>query len=493
MRSGLELQRCSKQKGAETAKGGQKAKLSVLEERTAYIHDAGERLRKVDAWARAEMKVQKAPEVKGVVKLDAKQATNVREAIEALTRAQALFGLKVADALPKKLDEVMARTKEAKTASATAAAQSDGEEVRISKLQERHAIDQAIPASNEATELVGRLSQSIDASKIAQSMDLIATTLTAARDGKQDSYDTHEVIKKAVKEIKDRLFELRQQFEKTPKSIERVLFVLRSFLALNDPLHAKAPTAAETKAYMSALEGAAEDFNVVFAEGKATHGFDIFVIHAELLRLQFAEREKMAKAGIEAETPVPSQGDAESYFASLKDKPNKEVFAAYTAYMQAFFYHHVEDTFDDLNVTSVADLYKRPLSIVGVRPLVCTGYALLGSHLLAKAGATLDTFIVAVRATRENIVTHNIDAGHALARMKRKGKQFFVSNDLIVSTENEGIGPDAVAWRNSAAPLHKESGKPIPTVNAKLAEQLAAIRAAAQKESGGQKKKGSKP
>ena len=171
------------------------------------------------------------------------------------------------------------------------------------------------------------------------------------------------------------------------------------------------------------------------------------------------------------------------YFKSLKSKPNPEVFAAFTAYASAYFHHRVIVSLDDMNEKDVADLYARDLSIFGTRPLVCTGYALLGAHLLKLAGASVSvqTFILGTRATDQDVLNDSIEAGHALAVMTRQGKTFFVSNHLIVFTENDGIGPNAVAWGNKNAQLDKTSGKTIPAANAKLSGILTARKAALEK------------
>lgn len=477
MRSGLQLQRCSKQKGAE----GPKAKLSVLEERNASIKDAGDRLRDVDIWASGQVKGRSLPSLKAVDTLAPEQSANVAEAIKSLTRAESLYGLKAAELLPGKLDEIVVSAKEARTHSGSAENQTDPVMQKTYQLQSQGAVNRAVESSDEATEMVKKLSQSLDVSQIAKSVDQIATTLNAVQAGQQDIHDAVEVITKAAKLAKTQLRELRERFEKTPKAIGRVLFVLRSFLALNDPTHTTPPTAADIKTFAGTLDNAADDFSTVFAEGKVTHGFAVFVAYAEVLDRQLAERQKMAKEGVDAHAPIPTQGDAESYFTSLKSKPNEEVFAAYTAYAQAYFYHRVVDKFGDMNVTGVADLYQRQLSILGQRPLVCTGYALLGSHLLTKAGGTLKTFIVAVRATPDDIVSDRVDAGHALAAMNRKGKDFFVSNHLVVATEDGGIGEEAVAWEHKKSPLHKAKGKPIPAANAKLSAEIADLAAAIRK------------
>jgi hypothetical protein len=462
MRSGLQLQRCGKQKGAE----GPKAKLSVLEARTAAIKDAGDRLRAVDTWAKTQMKVTTPPRLTAVVNLDPKQADNVASAVDLLERAEALFGTKALTALPAKLDEVVNQAKEAWKKSGS------GDEIDV--MQGKHALHLAVEKAGEAGELVSTLSKSFDVANVAATVNDIIAALNDAQAGRQNLSDVVDTVDKKTRKAKEQLRELRERFEKTPRAITRIIFVLKSFLALNAPGRTSAPSADELAAFKGTTHILSEDFSTVFAEGKTTQAFDVFTAYAEVLQQQMAVRDKMAKEGVEAHAPIPTQGDAESFFKSLKSRSNKEVFTAYTDYASAYFHHREVVTLQDMNEKGVADLYQRQLSIFGTRPLVCTGYALLGSHLLKLAGATFDRFILAVRATDEDLVTNRVDSGHALAAMKRNGTGFFVSNNLIVFTKNDGIGPDAVAWGNSKAPLREAAGATIPGTNTRLANDLAA-------------------
>ena len=410
---------------------------------------------------------QHVPGVEGVTNLDAAQSGNVAEAIQLLTKAQSQFATKELDALPAKLDAIVNFTKEARKFS--------GSSDELNVMQGKHALNQATDASTEAGELVGKLSQSYDVADIAKEVDAVASTLNDIQSGKQDILDGADAVAKRVKHAKELLRELRDRFDKTPAAISRVIFVLRSFLALNAPKQAAPPTPDEIKQFKDKLDTLSEDFSTVFAEGKVTQAFAVFVAYGEVLERQLKVREQMAAAGVKAESPVPTQGNAESFFTALKTKSNGEVFAAYTDYAQAYFFHRGVANLDDMNVEGVSELFERPLSIFGMRPLVCTGYALLGSVLLARAGARLKNFIVAVRATDDDVASDRIDEGHALAAMSRAGKDFFVSNHLIVNTKNDGIGPNAVAWDKSNAPLHEASGATIAAANGALGRSLGAL------------------
>jgi hypothetical protein len=479
MRSGLQLQRCastpkksvtSQAKAGAKAPGEAEAKKSVLEQRNEAVAEAGGLLRTVDAWMSSAQKKQEVPDIKGVVNLDEAQADNVAKAIELLARAEPMFGATALNALPAKLDETVGHAREARKLYGGAGG--NDPDSSMFAMRSHAEVIQGKNASEEASEMVKKAGETLDVTEIRKHTDAIDAALADMKDNPANTDDGVDTVIANVKAAKLKIAELRGRVAGTPKAVGRILFVLRSFLALNAPKRASGPTAAEIKTYKGTLGTMSSDFSTVFAEGKTTRGYEAFGTYAEVLDLQLAEREKMAAAKVTPASPVPTQGNAEDYFASLKDKPNAEVFAAYTDYASAFFYHRVVDKFDDMNVGSVSDLYSRPLSVMGLRPLVCTGYALLGSHLLTRAGATFKEFIVAVRATDADIVGNKIDEGHALAHMKRKGKDFFVSNHLIVDTEDEGIGSDAVAWDKKDAPLHKTAGATIPGTNSALEAQL---------------------
>ena len=166
----------------------------------------------------------------------------------------------------------------------------------------------------------------------------------------------------------------------------------------------------------------------------------------------------MQAAGAPAKSPVPDQADADAFFKSLSSRPNDEVFAAYEAYASAYFYHRGVANVHDLDVTEAEVFAQRP-SITGTRGLVCTGFAVMGARLLTLAGGKLDAFIVGLRASDETLRSPGVlDDGHALARITRNGSTRFVSNQLIVATENAGIGPTAVAWTRPESRLFRGSG-----------------------------------
>ena len=127
MRSGLSLRRCAG--GQKTAATGPQAKvkLTPLQERQQSLAGASERLRDVNMWVIAQQKpgMQNLPDIKGVLNLDPGMATKVSEAIELLTKADSTFGVKALDALPPKLDEIVAQTKAALSTSGSTGGSSE--------------------------------------------------------------------------------------------------------------------------------------------------------------------------------------------------------------------------------------------------------------------------------------------------------------------------------------------------------------------------------
>jgi hypothetical protein len=472
IRSGLSLQRCAG--GQKTAAGPQaSAKLTPLQERQQSLAQAGENLRNVNDWVSGRPKLQGVPTILGVHDLDPAKADKVATAIDALQKANSTFGAKALDELPAKLDKMLADLKSANKFDISSGG--DALDQRYARATAQHAVNEAVEASNDVNATVARLGETLDVGEIKKRADAISAALENVQKNPGALDGVFGDIKTNVREIKKQISEIRIRTSQTPKAIERILFVLRNFLALNAPGRGKRPGDDEIKGYMSGPQGdLANDFNIVFGEGKETHGFDVFATYADVLEKQLAVRAKMAQAKVDAE-PIPTQGNAEDYFRSITSKKNDEVFAAYANYASAFFFHGEVATLGDMNVVDVSELYTTRLSVFGVRRLVCTGYALLGAHLLVQAGASLREFVVAVRATNDDIDGNKIDEGHALAHLTRQGKHFWVSNHLVVMSENDGIGPNAVAWNKKDAPLHKRSGATLQAANQALADALSMI------------------
>lgn len=315
------------------------------------------------------------------------------------------------------------------------------------------------------------LSQTLDVAAIKEHTDAIAAALDGLQNDASAIDDAYDAIRKHVRAVKELVRDLKTRSSQLPAAVGRILFVLRSFLALNTPGRAVAPTDDEIKAYLAGTQGnLGQDFNLVFGDGRETMGFDVFVIYASVLEQQLAVRAKMAAAQVKPASPVPTLGNAEDFFKALKTKGNAEVIDAYDSYAGAYFYHRVIDKFDDMKVSGVAELYTRPLSIFGLRPLVCTGFAMLGAHLLQQAGASLKAFHVAVRASDEAIVENRIDAGHALAHLTRKGQDLWVTNATVEASKADA--ERTVGWDPKDKTLREATGSTVPGANANLEKAL---------------------
>jgi hypothetical protein len=260
-----------------------------------------------------------------------------------------------------------------------------------------------------------------------------------------------------------------------PETVERVLFLLRSFVAVNGPVSANVPKPADVAAMKNQMGSMQADFADVFGNDAQ---LGLFIDYADRLVGQIDVRDSMAKAGAPIKQ-VPGEADARAYFTKLKKQPNSDIFAAYTAFMSAFFFHRQVATIGDLTATNAA-LMSEPASITGTRPLVCTGYATLGVELLGLAGATKGKIIIAIRASDAQLLSGNIlDDAHAIAKFNRGGQDRYVSNHLIVDSEEAGIGPNAVAWTNKDNPLIRAEGPTMAEAVTAVMQAMADARAAA--------------
>ncbi len=308
-----------------------------------------------------------------------------------------------------------------------------------------------------------KISDSVDGYELWKEIEDARSLLVTARGGGSSAYDAIEAFDEKIKAIRTKIRELQEQYKKYPQAIARIAFVVQYFVAINSPGFKDLPSADEAKKFKGTLAGGlSSDFALVFGGGGVHSPFEVFISYADILEKQLSVLNQMSAVGKPSKTPIPAQGEVEAYFKSLAKKSNKEVREAYEQYAGAYFYHRIVTTIEDMAVKDVSDLFKRDLSIAGTRPLVCSGYAILGAQLLTLAGGKVTRFISAVRATNEHIRNDTIDSGHAVAEISRGGKKLFVSSDSIFDTEKEAFN---VAWGNPAAPKHEASG---PTNNASL-------------------------
>ena len=276
---------------------------------------------------------------------------------------------------------------------------------------------------------------------------------------------------KQIGKIREAMLELQNDYRRYPAAVARIQFVVQYFVAVNSPGFKGLPSADEIKKFKGTLTGTlSSDFKLVFKSSGVMSPFGFFVAYADVLDLQLAMLDKMSAAGKAAKTPIPTQGEAEAFFETLKKSTNAEVREAYEQYAAGFFYHRGVASLQDMNQTGVADLYKRNLSIAGTRPLVCSGYAILGAHLLEKAGAKVVRFTTAVLATDDDIVNDTIADGHAIVLLSRNKEEFVVSNDSTYGTEKEAF--NSVWPTRKATEFHQATGKTNPDALKNLRDSL---------------------
>ena len=122
--------------------------------------------------------------------------------------------------------------------------------------------------------------------------------------------------------------------------------------------------------------GLGDEFAAVFG-GAAD--YDFFVDFANAWGQQIEAREAMTKATGRPAPLIPSQVDAQTYFAAVTRKGNSEVFDAYQSFASAFFVHRGIASVADLRL-KFSDLFSAKASITGRRGLVCTGFATMGAR-----------------------------------------------------------------------------------------------------------------
>ncbi|KAA2238783.1 DUF4157 domain-containing protein [Chitinophaga agrisoli] len=272
----------------------------------------------------------------------------------------------------------------------------------------------------------------------------------------------NQVRRGSLKDLREAYKQATQSLPDIFKHAEPLLFVLRYFRALNDP-KATPPSEADMKKFKDSI--AIIETSPFFGGGPVNVGADLMKSVIGFISRQVNMRLQMQSGTGALPGMIPTLSEAQAYFATL-DKPgisNAVVRKAYTDFATAWFQHRVITTPADMAVDAVDDVFKMPPSIAGARSIVCSGYAQMGAALMLKAGANRSiTFTTAVRASDEQIKANQISDGHAIAKITRQGKSFFITNYLTADTETEAMN---VAWQFPNLPLHKATG---PTNKASL-------------------------
>jgi hypothetical protein len=427
-RSGLALRRCggSDKKSAKTPKrpmtADEKRRARFTSKasarREATLKKAADDLREVGKWVSDQASEQGARSESAVVGLDPKQRKRVEAVIATVQAAGAQADPSVLDPVRAKLDVVSKELKDIRT------------------VDDQHlALIRASDAAEASLGALAKASAAVDGYELSKEIDKLIVLIDRMKPQGDLEFD-RRALNDEVNGIKNKIRTIKEEAAKFPAAVETVLFVLRSFLLANTP-GAKPPSAADIKKFSAAKTDQAElAFRLVFM---GNEGLDFFTLYADRLMRQIRVHEKMQEAKKPATRFIPTQGDVEAFFTSLRSKPNDEVKEAYEAYAAAYFYHRGVVTVGDMRVTDVSQLYARKTSITGTRPLVCSGYAQLGAHLLTQAGGSVVTFVNGVRATPQQLANDSLSVGHSIAHVTRRGQNLFVSNDSIDATLAEGL------------------------------------------------------
>jgi hypothetical protein len=421
----------------DTAGGGTAAK--------DPMHEAGDLLQEVGRWADDEMTKQKVIDAEAVVGLDPKQSASVERAVKCLNRSMA----SQSDLAPKLKQVSEALGDAQKETSAAHSGMSGG---KIAQLEAQHSMHGALVAALRARDLLNKVGSGVDVSPLVKQLDQLSPSMNDPANA-----STAWV---GLAKVDAAVTMLQNSATKRSQAIAPIVCLLRAFLAINDPSHGPAPTADYIKAALDQFKGVMdENFQAVFG---AVGDAKLFIEFATILDNQLHVEADMIAAGATPSSRVPStETDVKSYFTSLGKKDDETVFAAYTSFAEAFFFHKVVATPEDLYVT-VPELLAQSSSITGRKPLVCTGYASIGGEALGLAGATTNGFIVGIRAGDDTLRTaKTLDDAHALCQVTRNGTVRYISNHLVVKTEEEGIGENAVAWHHEKAHLFVGRGRTL--------------------------------
>jgi len=328
-----------------------------------------------------------------------------------------------------------------------------------------------------------------DANQLAKQLKTVQQNLDKAREAERDPIVIGDLAKAAEKIAASKdITKVKADFEKLygnvkegskrandlPDAARRVVFALRYFAAINTSNFAGAPDRSELKK-IGKIDDLSRDLELVFDKGASS--LPLFNELAEQFQKQIDQRTAMDQApksgAAQKDTPlVPTKDHVLGYFASLKKEDNNKVIAAYQNYARAFFRHRGVSELNQLR-TSVDTVFATQTSVAGLRGAVCAEYAVLGDALLKQADATLVKFIMAIRASDDEVRRDAFNTAHAVAIMKRQGATLFVSNDEIENKMEDAIGPDAVAWENAKGTITQGEGSTIDAAFEDLTKEIA--------------------
>lgn len=419
------------------------------------LAEAEQGVREVGGWARTETRSRGLASAMLLPTLPAPRQTNLQQSV---TRLQ--------EALP--LMEAAAT----RIASMTADINTLIEELTNARqtINRQYGVMQARVALGRADTAMETIMNGLRAAQAEAAIDALANEGGAVQrnltvllnQGESITQDDIDTLREQARTLRTHVRETSAELNLWPGSANKLIFLLRYLIALSSAGFANAPSAADVAQHRAQLDMISEDLERLFGGGMMDPDMDFIADAARRIKAQLDVRAGMEQALGRATALVPAQPDVQDYFTGLTDQPNDVVREAYEEFAGAFFEHSVVARMEDLNVANIDDIFARAPGAVGVRGLVCSGYAVLGARLFELAGGRVESFIVGVRASDEQLLAGDtLDDVHALAQIRRKGRRFFVSNDSIVDSEQDGIGPNAVAWTRPDNPIFLGRGNSI--------------------------------
>ena len=263
---------------------------------------AGKELGDVQEWAQDQQRSQKVLDTSAVVGLDLSQKTNVVEAIRALSAALPALRKATSPFGPGLAALRLALGKANATAAALKVARDE-----LDRFEAKRVLKEGQAAMAKALDALQGV-KGVNA-QIKKSLKSLHDNMA----GTEGIYDTINGISHAIQGVQ--ALDTVQGVK--PEAVERVLFLLRSFVAVNDPAASDVPKPAEVVAMKGQMGSMQTDFAHVFGSDAQ---LGLFIDYADRLVRQIDVRDSMTKAGAPI-NQVPGEADARAYFTKLKKQP----------------------------------------------------------------------------------------------------------------------------------------------------------------------------
>lgn len=291
-----------------------------------------------------------------------------------------------------------------------------------------------------------------------------------------------DTLHKTIKKVRSDFMKIAYKFKDFPVAAKKIQFVIRYFMALNSSSFSNTPTLKKATDIRTKLGAVTYEMALIF--GGKSSDYELFGNFETQLRQQIWIRSEMKKASGTDPGLKPSESDIKKYFISLKKSSNTDVINAYRQFASGYFIHREEANPAVLAAKqTLRTLFALPVTISGARLITCSGYAVLGKTLLQNTGARFKKYYIGIRVSDYQIkCSSKYKDVHALAHLTRKDPStkailnMYVSNNNVVFKKNDGLGPTAVAWFNSANPLYEGNGATIASAIQYAINRLAAKR-----------------